>query len=146
MNTGVGSIIQPLTQSSKRKCGLGSILLLAYLAGTIVDAFGLAVEQLFLGNLITKDKLTDDEIKAFWKNAQEYVVEYRDHQWAWYSCYRNLFILFVPNAILWTWVVVRSYSWCAGLLVFSAFVIAEISFVIAMKVLLRIYFQVGRSV
>ena len=125
---------------------LGSILLLAYLAGTIVDAFGFALEDLFLGKLITADKLTDAEVKAFWKSAPKHLVEYRDRQWAWYSCYRNLFILFVPNAILWACVVVRSCTWWAGLLVLSGFVIAEILLIIAMKALVCIYFQVSRSV
>ncbi len=125
---------------------LGSILVLAYLAGAIVDAFGLAADELLLGKLVIKDKLTDVEATAFWKTAKEHVLKYRDHQWAWYSCYRNLFILFLPSAILWTWVVVRSYTWCRGILVFSGFVVTEICLVITMKALVRIYFRIGRSV
>jgi hypothetical protein len=125
---------------------LGSILVLAYLAGAVIDALGLAAEELFLGKFITSDKLSKDEVEAFWKNGQEHALKYRDQQWAWYSCYRNLFLLFVPGALLWTWVVVDRYTWCRGILVFSGFVLLEGCFVVTMKALVKIYYQVSRSV
>jgi hypothetical protein len=125
---------------------LGSVLLLAYLAGAIVDAVGFAIEELFLGKLVTTDKLSDTEVAAFWKGVNEHVLRYRDQQWTWYSCYRNLFILFFPSAILWTWVVVLNYSWCRGIFVFSIFVVVEISLLVTMKSLVKIYYKITRSV
>jgi hypothetical protein len=72
--------------------GLGAISATAYIVGTMVDAVGLAVDSLCFDRLIYKEPPSEVERKHFWNTVSAHVLAYRETQWTYYSCYRNLFI------------------------------------------------------
>jgi hypothetical protein len=124
---------------------LGAILVVAYLVGTIMDAVGLALDQLFLYRLVVKAEPSEDDRAKFWKNVSEHVLTYREAQWTYFSCYRNLFILFVPGSILWTVVVWKNVGPYWSIFTALVCILLEISLFITMKALVEIYFKITRS-
>lgn len=84
---------------------LGAILVAAFLIGTMMDAVGFAFDKLIFDRLIASGEPSEEHRARFWKTVSAHVLAYREAQWTYYSCYRNLFILFVPGSIIWTIVV-----------------------------------------
>ena len=80
--------------------GLTIVLVISYLLGIIVDSIGLTIGEIFLDDLVFKEKPSTDQKSCFWNKAGDHVLKYRDSQWAYYSCYRNLFILSALAIIL----------------------------------------------
>jgi hypothetical protein len=124
---------------------LGAILVIAYLLGTMMDAVGLALDQLFLDRLVVRTEPSEDDRAKFWKNVNQHVLAYREAQWTYFSCYRNLFILFIPGSILWTLVIWKTVGPYWGISSGCIFILLEISFFITMKELVKIYFAITKS-
>jgi hypothetical protein len=124
---------------------LGAILVIAYLVGTMMDAVGLALDQLFLYRLVARDEPSEEERAKFWKNVNQHVLAYREAQWTYFSCYRNLFILFVPGSILWTLIVWNNIGPYWGISTGFVFLLLEASFFVTMKALVEIYFKITKS-
>ena len=129
-----------------RVATLGSILIVAYLLGAIFDAVGMVLDELLFARLLSVTSLTEAEAKKFWCDVKEHVLKYRDRQWAWYSCYRNLLIILLPTAIFWTWDIALRSNALWGALAFVGFVLLGLAYVSTMKALLRIYFQISKGV
>jgi hypothetical protein len=129
-----------------RLATLGSILIVAYLMGAIFDAVGMATDELLLAHLLSVNPLTEAERKKFWCDVKEHVLRYRDCQWAWYSCYRNLLIILFPTAILWIWDIVLRSSMLWGAVAAMGFGLLGLAFVSTMKTLLKIYSQITKGV
>jgi hypothetical protein len=125
--------------------GLGAILVSAYLIGTIVDAVGMALDQLFLNKFIHSSEPSEDDRAKFWRSVSQHVLAYRDAQWTYYSCYRNLFILFIPGSILWTTFVWMQVGRSFGMLTAIGFILLEAAFFITMKSLVGIYSKITKS-
>jgi hypothetical protein len=124
---------------------LATTLAAAYIIGLVVDALGLTIGELFLDKCINKDAPKPAENSGFWKGAQEHVFRYRDVQWAYYSCYRNLFCLFVPAGVLWTILAALRLSKLYVAAVVISFLICELAFLWSMKALLKIYYQITKT-
>jgi len=123
---------------------LAGVLIVAYLVGVVLDAFGLVFDSVF-GNLICGDAPLAENIKGFWTTADDHVLGYRDNVWAYYFCYRNLFILVFPAVIasigtLWR----RGYP---GWTLCSALALIALGVVLffAMRTLLKLYYQITKS-
>ena len=125
---------------------LGAILVAAYLIGTIVDAIGLALDKLFLFGLVFKEEPSEIDREKFWKSVSAHVLAYREAQWTYYSCYRNLFILFVPGSILWTMVVWKRTGIVWGIVAVVMFFLLETALFVTMKMLVEIYYKITKSV
>ena len=123
----------------------GILIVVCYILGLLFDAIGLTIGELFLDNLVYKNLPSENEIKSFWQKITPHVLNYRDTQWAYYSCYRNLFIIFIPGTFLWTIVLWNSLHWYLGFLILIMFIILEFIFYFSMKVLLKIYYEITKS-
>lgn len=120
-------------------------LLVCYVAGIVIDAVGLSLGEWFLDARLARAPAST-KVEAFWKNVNEHVLGYRDAQWAYFSCYRNLAILAVPAAVLWTPLVWRHLSpgWALGMWCIVAAM--ECMLVKSMKVLLELYYSITKAV
>ena len=126
--------------------GLGAILAAAYIVGTMVDAVGLALDSLCFDRLIVKEPPSGVERKHFWNTVSAHVLAYRETQWTYYSCYRNLFILFVLGGVLWTIVIWKTVGTRWGVIGALAFLGLEASFFVTMRAIVDIYYKITKSV
>jgi hypothetical protein len=118
---------------------------IAYVFGLMIDCVGLAIGELFLDKLIIKDDVTFMNKNDLWKNVSEHVLRYRERQWDFYCCYRNIFILLIPNFIIWTIACkpIVGLSWlCYGI---PTLVIFYGCLLMTMKALLRLYNEIAKS-
>ena len=119
---------------------LAEVLAICYLLGLIMDAISLAIGELFLDKRVVSDEPKPEEVRVFLKTAPEHILKYRDTQWAYYSTYRNLFLLLFPGGILATLIIFQERGiW--GLLVLAISVAFGIAFFRSMKTLLKLYYN-----
>ncbi len=120
------------------------ILVGAYLLGVVLDAVGLVFDELF-DNRICSDEPTSQEMKLFWNKAGEHVFEYRDNVWAYYFCYRNLFILVLPSMICWFGALrhrgLFGWAWSVAVTIFLMGIVLFVS----MRILLKLYYEITKS-
>ena len=127
--------------------GLGALLLVSFFVGTaVVDAVGFAIEQLAGRYLPSDPVVTDAEKSVFWKTASEHVLRYREHQWTYYSCYRNLFIMLLPGGICWAIVVWCRFGRGYAAMVFGATALLEVALYFSMTGVLKLYHQITKYV
>ena len=123
---------------------VGLLAIISYLLGLILDAFGLGIGEVFLDKLVAKNPPGDAETEQFWRNVSEHVLRYRDHQWTYYSCYRNLFIIFPFASVLFlVCILLRYQTW--HLIFVLAVVPIEWALWRSMCALLEIYYRITRS-
>jgi hypothetical protein len=106
--TGISSLDNTFTAASKNitATNLAAVLFLCYALGTaIVDAIGLAIEEIEPRLFSPNIPMSDEEGFKFLAKVSDHVLRYRDLQWTYHSCYRNLLILLVPGTVLWTLVI-----------------------------------------
>jgi hypothetical protein len=117
-----------------------------YLFGFLVDAVGFAMDYLILEKIYNIGSLKPDERTKFWKNVKEHVLKYRDTQWTFYSCYRNLFVLFIPGGFFWIWLICKVSQWYYGLILAIVVLFMEFFLFKTMKALVKLYNEITRSV
>jgi len=107
--------------ASKLDAGtITSILFVSYVIGLLVDSIGLAVGEIWFDDkLLSPVDIPIPDTKKFWTTAPEHVVTYRDHQWMYYSAYRNVLILLVPGSLLFSIVIYQFLGprWALGVFV-----------------------------
>ncbi len=123
---------------------LGASILIYYI-GFIIDGVGLGVGELFLDDLLYKRNSIDNNRKKFFREVPEHVFEYRNRQWAYYSCYRNLFLLTIPLLIIAVYYLFKIKGIWFGLL--ALIIIVGIQFFIlkTMRMLLKLYYSIEES-
>lgn len=125
---------------------LGALFLVAYFLGAgVVDAIGLAVDEI-AGRCLPRNPVTSAELNAFWVQVQEHVLRYRDHQWTYYSCYRNLFVMLFPAGICWTILTWQRVGWAGGAAVLAGVAVLEAALFRSMIALLKLYRDITRAV
>lgn len=121
-----------------------ALVVAAYLLGVIIDSAGLLFDE-YCGHLVATNTPSEEDVKNFWKTADAHVLAYRDGVWAYYFCYRNLFMLSVPAAISWGFALCNrgAYGW----LIATILLIGGLGFVmfVSMRVLLRLYYTITKS-
>jgi hypothetical protein len=154
--TSVGAVICYIA-TSLTVAGFGAFLLGAYVLGAAVaDPAGLAIDE-FLGSLLRErwtkaaDWLWGPTVSAankgkFWRTVSDHVLKYRELQWAYYSAYRNLFILFAPASVLWTIIAWRECGWARGVEVLGVCLILEGALFYSAKVLSALYADITNDV
>jgi hypothetical protein len=122
---------------------IAAILILAYLIGIIMDAIGFSLGELFLDRLACPQEPADKNFDTFLVRTPPHILRYRDIQWEYFSCYRNLFILTFPNAILWSIAAWRLYQsvWIVLIILAVSFLLAVVLFQ-AMGGLIRLYYGI----
>jgi hypothetical protein len=118
---------------------------ISYLLGLIMDAVGLSLGELFLDIWVCRDTPSSQQTQGFFKAVQPHVLQYRDTQWAYYSMYRNLFLLLIPGGIFWSWTAWSHSGWIWGLAILAASALLELCFWRTMTALLQIYYTITKS-
>ena len=125
--------------------GLAIVVVVAYLLGLLMDAVGLVADEMLFDKLHSEDPPSAANRKAFWKNAPESVIEYRDTQWAYFSAYRNLAIIGIPGGILWVLSIWCNYGVILGLIFFAIALISEYVLLRAARILITHYFNITKT-
>lgn len=121
-------------------------LFASYLLGLLMDVLGMIADEYIMEPLLFRDleSPNESEIKNFWKNVPSHVLSYRDTQWAYYSAYRNLFIIVIIGGLFWVWSVINNYGWWQAIFLFISLLFIEFALFRTMKALLKIYFQITK--
>lgn len=123
---------------------LAGVLVAAYVAGVVVDAAGLVLDEYVLYRLADRSA-TEAERRLFFQKVSAHVLEWRTNVWNYYFCFRNLLLLAVPNALVWTVVASRA-SWLAGAVTFILIGSVAVVLAVASKILLDLYQKVTITV
>jgi hypothetical protein len=126
---------------------LTGILILSYLAGIVVDAIGMAFDGLpvvekhlmSVNSAGETEEVRKKNERSFVKSAPEHLFQYRKEQWAYYSCYRNLFILMPLGTTVWAWLAFKYELWQVALVVVAIGVLLTVVLWNTMKEMLDIY-------
>lgn len=121
------------------------IIITSYIIGLMVDALGLFIGELFLDKLICKNEPTSDDSRAFWKGVPNHVLAYRNEQWIYYSCYRNILLLLIPNGVLWAFYFWKYSRWY-GIAVIAISIFLGVVLWRCMSTLLLIYYNITKSI
>jgi hypothetical protein len=116
------------------------VSILVYCIGFIFDGIGLGVGELFLDNLLYKRKSIDR--KKFFREVSEYVFVYRNKQWAYYSGYRNLFLLIFLFLIATFPHLFKIKGIWVGSLILITIILIEYLVYRTMKMLLKLYYSI----
>jgi len=81
------------------------------------------------------------ERRTFLRIVSAHVLEWRTNVWNYYFCFRNLLVLAVPNAVVWTVVAGRTGLWSA-VVAFSTICGTGVLLFVASKSLLVLYYQI----
>lgn len=123
---------------------LTGVLIAAYLAGVVFDSVGL-IFDLFCSHWICDNGPTDQETKKFWTSVDSHVLNYKDQVWAYYFCYRNIFILLVPAAVCWCGALWNRGYVMGGWLALVSFIAFGGVLFGAMRSLLNLYYRITKS-
>lgn len=119
----------------------------SYLLGLVVDAISLAIGEWFLDKWLRTDEPTQGANQAFLKNATAHVLKYRDTEWAYFSAYRNLFLILIPGIFVAAAVTAKYIPWYWAVMVVGGVgVLLELALLKSMKVLLGIYYEITKSI
>lgn len=118
----------------------------AYLIGAMVDAVGLIFDDVWFAPAWIKQPPDSEKRKSFFKGAPRHILKYRDQQWTWYCCYRNIFLVLLPAALFWIlWFLLRHlFGLALGVLV--SVLLFELAFYRAMRTLLNLYTEITVSI
>ncbi len=124
---------------------LGTSILVYYI-GFIIDGIGLGIGDLFLDKLLVGKQEIKKNRKKFFREVPQHVFEYRNRQWAYYSCYRNLLLLTIPLLIITFYYTLKLYGfWVAlGSFIFILLVIL-LPIIKTTKMLLKLYYSIEES-
>lgn len=121
------------------------VSILIYYIGFIIDGIGLGMGELFLDNLLYRKNPSNNNRKKFFREVSEHVLEYRSKQWAYYSCYRNFFLLTFPLLIIVFYYSFKIKGIWFNLLALIIVLIIEVFIVKTLQMLLRLYYSIEES-
>jgi hypothetical protein len=119
-------------------------LICFYFIGILIDPLGLLFDHIF-EKKISNNVPSPTETKVFWKNVDQSVLLYRDNIWAYYFCYRNIFILNLPILVLFGIYSLTYLSLVIFVIVAIIITLLETALFFSMKTLLSIYHTITTS-
>ena len=122
------------------------LIVFSYLLGLIVDSIGFSVGDWFLDKKINDDDISPAQQVSFYNNVTPQVLSYRDTQWAYYSLYRNLFILFILHAIIWSICLIIHHEWYQSIVILIVIGILEIALFRTLRGLSKLYIDITSSI
>jgi len=118
-----------------------------YLLGLIMDAVGLGVGESFLDSWVKREGApTEDERNRFWQETSAHALNYRNKQWAYYSTYRNLFLLLIPGGIFWVLALFLHGKAALAFWLVLLLIFIEWCFWRTMVALLGIYYTITKAI
>jgi hypothetical protein len=146
--SGCLDIVQ-LFKDVNTKLSLGAVtvgVIGSYLVGLLMDAIGLLLGEWWFDKVAcAEDPPSDEQIKDFWTHAKEHMVNYRDHQWAFYSAYRILFLLLLPGSIILVFVVSKHAGPCWIPVPAALLIGLEVSLFFSARYLLTLYYSLTKQ-
>jgi len=80
-------------------------ILSCYFLGILLHGVTFAIDEYFLQKLVEyklENKAPElNDKKLFWKSVGNHVLQYRTHQWDYYSLFKNILILLIFGNIIW---------------------------------------------
>jgi hypothetical protein len=139
-----------LKENSKSLLDLGIITLLfalCYFLGIIIDDIDLLFDAVTVDILMEKCKwFKIEKSNTLLKDLDEHILTYRNNQWSYYTCYRNLLILLIPIEIFVFRILfcnhLNGWAWISILI----FLVLEVSFVHSMRLLLKLYKGIAKTI
>ncbi len=122
-----------------------SISVIIYFIGFVIDGIGLGLDEIVFNKLLLKERIDKNRRKSFFKNVSEHVLEYRNRQWSYYSCYRNLFLLIFPTLFIVPYFVSKTYGWLQGIGAGCLILALECIVYRTMKMLIKLYYSIEKS-
>jgi hypothetical protein len=119
-------------------------LVCTYFIGTLFDVIGLVFDNIF-DKLISPEVPSDKDISNFFKNTSVHVLSYRDNIWAYYFCYRNMFILSIPACIGLCGLILAAKKISLVIICIIITVLIDIAILNSMRTLLRLYYKITKS-
>lgn len=133
--------ILPYVEKYSSFTNLLGISVVIYAIGLMIDGIGLGIGDWFLDGLVSREKPNRTRRSKYIKNVSNHAFEYRNRQWAYYSSYRNLFLLIIPFGIC----LINLFWWQKGLLFgivsILIFFLLEVIIFKTMKMLLNLYYS-----
>ncbi len=134
--------VREIATSNGDVLDFAGLLLVLYLVGIVVDALGLFFDKVF-GRWICDDEPGEKEEAVFWNKVSEHVLAYRNHVWAYYFCYRNLFMLCIPAGILWPFALRGTGVGLQWILIPMLFALLLVTVLfVAMRELFKLYYEI----
>jgi hypothetical protein len=134
------SNILPYIEKYSSFTNLLGISLVVYSIGFLVDGIGLGLGDWFLDSWLSAYTADNSRRSRYIRNVSEHAFEYRNQQWAYYSSYRNLFLLLIPFSFCIVWTVYERGGWLWAIGAIFLFALLEIIIIKTMKLLLNLYY------
>lgn len=119
-------------------------LVCSFVLGIVMDSIGLALGSLFIDKLICPNEPKSSEYQRYWKTVTPELSAYREEQWAYYSCYRNMSIVLVPLIIFWSFVVFEQGNFLLVVPLIVGGTLTELALIKSMKILLELVYKITR--
>lgn len=120
------------------------LLVFSYLLGLVVDALGLVADA-WLFRHIFQNSPTSAERRDFFSSAPAHILQYRDNQWAYYSLYRNIFLINVAGFVSIITFTRETWSFAEKLALFAIVAFLNLCFFRAMTSIVNLYFEITKS-
>ncbi len=121
------------------------ILICAYLLGLLIDGIGLLADKYIFDHVITWSPPTTEESRQFYQDTSEHVLNYRDTQWAYYSLYRNVFLIVAAGAVSTLILVFNLWLWPQIIAFIVFIVVLEYGLFSVMQSLASLYHSITKS-
>jgi len=95
------------------------VLGVSYMVGVIFDGIAMSSDT-WLARWLKVPDVPHEASTDFWRRVQPHVLSYRSETWAFYFCYRNLFLLLPVAAVAWSVWLLLHYSFCLAAFAFAA--------------------------
>lgn len=120
-----------------------SLIVFSYILGIIFDPIGMAFDLLIMRWLGGKrDSLTNEHNARFYQTVSNHVLSYRLETWAYYFCFRNLFVLLPLAVMLWCEIMWSNLAILAVVLIALVTIGIMFSLWKTMDTLLDIYYTI----
>ncbi len=116
-------------------------LIITYVLGILMDAIGLTIGSGFLDDKVSNNEPSGIEYQEYWKNVNDKLSAYREEQWTYYSCFRNVFINLIPILVSWLFVLGFNKGF---ILLLVTLILLGICLFFSMRTLLRLYYRITR--
>ncbi|MCE7990896.1 MAG: hypothetical protein HEP71_02910 [Roseivirga sp.] len=119
-------------------------LICSFVLGIIMDSIGLALGSLFIDKVICSDEPESFDYRRYWKTVTTELSAYREEQWAYYSCYRNMSIVLIPLVFFWSIVIYEQGNYLLIVVLIVVGVLTELALIKSMKILLELVYKLTK--
>lgn len=120
------------------------LITLCYVLGILMDSIGLTLGYMVIDKVLGGQEPTAIDYQNYWKNVTTELSEFREQQWTYYSCFRNLSIVIIPAALLWFVLMIKNDNTSLAWVILISSALVEFFLIRSMKILLGLYYQITK--